>query len=232
MAPTDSNGDDLARVQQILAGDTEALGKLFADYRPTLLEHLRKRGASPTDANDALSAIWADFAGAGIGRGGKTKTTTLVQFRGGSLEAWLKSTVINRWKDIDRRTRKIADVGPRPGDDDQQREDFFTRQPGEDPEPPSEDVLMRWMAESIAFAFARQKSKDRLILQLVCKHEVKQRAVAHLFKTSEAQICRAVQQARKKIREDTLRQLKKKEPLVDLEWKDFMNMCEKGYGRF
>ena len=217
---------DLELVDAALAGDEEAALLLRSDERTSHLERiLVGRGATASEAQDVVADVWADCFGS---KGG---TPLLEKFNGkGAVEAFLTRVSVNRLIDFKRRQRFQADVvrsgaeGGSDGGDEMDR--FSADEAGGGALDESEDALVELLRSALSQAFARCDPGSVLILQLVGVHGVNQQAVAMALGWSQSKVSRSMAALMTRLREETLAEIHRVDPWLDLHWEDLVALCQ------
>src|SRR5437764_12211078 len=214
-APT-RHEQDLAFVQQVLAGQPAAATELRSRYNGKLVGVLRARGANQTEAEDLVADLWADcFAPRG------NREPLLSKYQGRcALESWLLTVATNRLVDLKRRQSFRVDVAPSPDSP----EDFFDRRPQPE-KATSEKPLLNLLREAIQRAFARQDEDAVLMLKLVHVHQLSQREVSRMWGCDESKVSRTLDTTRQSVAKIILLELKKVDPWLELRWEDFVEFC-------
>jgi RNA polymerase sigma factor (sigma-70 family) len=213
--------DDLERVEAALGGDEAAAAEIRSGQANAQIEAiLRNRGASPTEAADLTADLWADCFGE---RGGRRPL--LEKFTGkGPLGAFLTRTALNRLIDFKRRQKFRGQL---PGSDDADAAgDAFDRLPGEQAEDDSEDRLVGMLREALMKAFANIDPEKLAIMKLVNVHGLEQGQVAKMWGWSQSKVSRNISAVMDSIRDDTMAELKRMDPWLELHWEDFIALCK------
>src|SRR5256885_5202 len=80
-------------------GESDALGRLRTQYHPAVLNILRARGASATEAEDLLADLWGDCV-----PGVDDRPSLLDKYSGKcALQNWLATVATHRWIDLKRK---------------------------------------------------------------------------------------------------------------------------------
>lgn len=199
-------------VQRCRQGDAAALGDLRDRFHGVLAGILISHGATPTESEDTLADLWADCV-----PGADDSPSLLERFGGnGPIQAWLARVAINRWVDRKRRQMREQPVldGELAGADERAsgvaRDSLFL-------------VLLRDCLQS---AFARCAPNALVLLRLRYLHGVTQRELGRMMGWSEFKVSRFLSHAMEQIEADSLRELKQREPWLQLTWQDFLDLCE------
>jgi RNA polymerase sigma factor (sigma-70 family) len=209
--PDPSNRHESEQVRQAQQGDPEALAELRLHSHARLVHILLARGANPNEAEDILADLWSECV---PGAGGKP--SLLAKFGGRhSLLGWLARVASNRWVDLKRRGARHT------GGEESQLEDL----PG-CPTELQDDNLLTMLRESLRTAFANCPGQAMILLRLVYVHGLTQREVGRMVGWSESKISRAFSQAMEQIKTQTLRDLRRRDPGLELSWEDFLGLCD------
>ncbi|MFV1995661.1 MAG: sigma-70 family RNA polymerase sigma factor, partial [Verrucomicrobiales bacterium] len=152
----------------------------------------------------------------------------LEKFQGtGNLEAFLTRTALNRLIDFKRRQRFVGQL-PGQGDRDSRDgpTDAFDQLPGKATDENSEDALIDLLRGALIQTFARCDPEDLLILRLVGVFGVSQERVAKMWNCSQSKISRIVSNLEGRIQEETLAEIRRADPWLELEWADFVRLCQ------
>ncbi len=206
-------------LDQLRAGDAQLTRELTGQLRAILI----RRGATPTEADDVVADLLADCFGPEGGR-----STLLDRFSGrGSLKAFLTRTALNRLIDHKRRLRFRGELPVPAGDDGRDSgADPFDRVAGINLHEPGEDLLVDLLRTAILNTFASCDPEELLMLRMVAIHRVPQAAVARMFSCSQSRISRTLTALTTQIRRDTLAEVQRIDPWLELEWEDFLSLCE------
>ena len=220
MVPQASQADDdCLQVRKCVQGDSAALGDLRDRFHGTLRAILLARGANLTETEDILADLWADC----VPDGGE-RPFLLEKFSGRcSLQSWLATVATRRWIDLKRKQVRRGEVSPH--NPEQPDENALDRLPASEA-PVSEDGLVDLLRESLKAAFASCEPDVLLLLRMVHVHGLTQREIGRMLGWHEAKVSRALSGAMEQIESDTLRELKKRDALLELTWQDFLDLCQ------
>jgi len=212
------DGESL-HVSKCRQGDVEALAELRDKCHGSLLGILLARGADRTEAEDLLADLWSDCV-----PGNDDRPSILEKFSGKcSLQGWLATVATNRWIDLKRKQARRMTV-------DQNGSGSSDRDHLTDLEAPpsysSEDTLVTLLRDSLKAAFGLCGPEARVLLRLVYLHELSQREIMHMLGWSESKVSRFLSRAMKEIETHTLAEIKKRDPWLELSWRDFVDLCE------
>lgn len=212
------NDSDL--VAAALQGDASACAQINSNETTRWLHAvLIKRGASATEATDLTADLLADCFGAKEG-----KPPLLEKYNGkGKLRAFLTRAAINRLIDL-KRHQKFEGQLP-----EHHREsgptDEFDMLAGEDSSEPEEDHLVDLLRDSLLHAFSQCDPLHLVLMRLVVIHGVRQDLVGALFDWSQSKVSRAISSVMQTIKEETMAEIKRADPWLELEWEDFLSLC-------
>ncbi len=213
-----------AQIEAALAGDEAAASAIRSPETTKHLEHiLIGRGASPTEGRDIVADLWADcFAGK------NDKPPLLKRFEGkGSLVGFLARSAINRLIDHKRRLRFRGDLpGSTRDEGGTEPADAFDQLPGKGMAPPGEDALVDLLQRALLTAFSKCDPEELVILRLVSASGIGQERVARMWGASQSKISRTLSALMKKIQADTLEEVRRLDPWLEVEWDDFIRLCE------
>ena len=220
MSPdSDQKDEDGALVQQCQQGDPGAVAELRERHHHSLENILVARGASPGEAEEVLAEIWAKCV-----PGGEENPSLLEKFSGNCrLLSWLARVVTNRW--LDRKRQEKFRGEPPITPDVGSRTEFFYRVPAT-PQDEPDGAIVALLRDSLRAAFALCTPEALVLLRLVYLHDVSQREVMRMLGWSESKVSRTLSRAMDDIRTATLQQLKQREPLLNLTWQDFQDLCD------
>jgi RNA polymerase sigma factor (sigma-70 family) len=218
-SPGDQTDGEFLLARKCCQGDVEALAFVREKWHGPLTNILLSRGASRTETEDLLADFWSDCV-----PGADDRPSLLEKFSGKcSLQGWLATVVTRRWIDIKRRKIRRGETFQPPTESAD--EDPFERMAAA-ASPEREDFLVELLRESLQAAFARCPADAMVLLRLIYLHGLSQRELSRMLGRHEAKVSRILSQAMKQIEEDTLRELKSRDPLLELTWQDFLDICE------
>jgi len=219
MPPSANSVDDEAlQIRKGQQGDPMALAALRARCQQALSNILLARGASRTEAEDLLADLWADCV-----PGPGERPSLLEKFSGKcSIQGWLATVATNRWVDLKRKQARRVELD---GGGDNSNADPIAEMPAF-PVPAKEATLVRMLRESLQAGFALCPGDAMVCLRLVYLHGLSQREVMRLLGWSEAKVSRFLTRAMEQIEKVTMAELKKRDPLLELTWQDFVDLCE------
>ncbi|MFK7910828.1 MAG: RNA polymerase sigma factor [Akkermansiaceae bacterium] len=212
--------NDCKLVAAALKGDADACAEIGSDDTIRWLQAvLIKRGASGTEASDLTADLLADCFGAKEG-----KPPLLEKYNGkGKLRAFLTRAAINRLIDL-KRHQKFEGQLP-----EHHREsgptDEFDMLAGEDSVEPEEDHVVDLIRDALLHAFSKCDPLNLVLMRLVVVHSVRQDLVGQLFGWSQSKVSRAISSVMTTIKEETMAEIQRADPWLDLEWEDFLSLC-------
>jgi RNA polymerase sigma factor (sigma-70 family) len=213
---SDRLDDDRLLVQKCAQGDAMALAWVRGKYHTTLSNILLSRGASRTETEDLMADLWVDCV-----PGDSEQPSLLEKFSGRcSLQGWLATVATRRWIDLKRKVARRVELNQTCSE-----EDAFERLPAS-PAEGTEDSLVQLLRESLRTAFALCPPESMVLLRLVYLHGLTQREVVRMLHWNESKMSRVLSEAMSQIERNTLRELKKRDPLLELTWQDFLDLCE------
>jgi RNA polymerase sigma factor (sigma-70 family) len=89
-----------------------------------------------------------------------------------------------------------------------------------------EETLITLLRQSLEVAFAKCSPKAIVLLRLVYMHGLTQREIGRMLGWGESKVSRFLSEAMGGIEKRTMRELKKLDPLLELNWQDFVDLCE------
>ena len=218
-SPAEQRESEDSLVGQSRAGDVHALAQLRERLQGPLERILLARGASQTEAADILADLWADCV-----PGAPERPSLLDKFSGKcTIQGWLATVATNRWIDFKRRDARRAEL---PATESGEERTVGEPQEGLHSPLDSEPVLIALLRDSLETAFARCPAQQMVLLRLVYLHGLSQREVGRMLGWGESKVSRFLSQAMIRIQKDTLRELKEMDPLLELTWQDFVDLCE------
>jgi RNA polymerase sigma factor (sigma-70 family) len=208
-------------VQQCLAGENEALSKLYADFLSPVLNLLVSRGVEATLAKEVIGALWADCV---VRRDGQP--ALLEKFNSkSSLCTWLFRVALNRVFDRNRADQRVNYLTIPSRSAELEGEDLLLAEmPAA--ERVAEPDLAALLRECLQAGFEACPAEDLLKLRLNFLHGLTQRELARLWDCHEVTIARDTQRALQLIADQTLRAIKRRDPRLRLTWDDFLELCD------
>jgi len=95
-----------------------------------------------------------------------------------------------------------------------------------------EDEVVELLCSALRGAFASVDQEKLVILRLVQSYRLSQKQVGVAWGYSESKVSRALSQLTEELREQILRELKKRDPWLHLEWNDFLALCDESIDLF
>ncbi len=202
---------DLRLAERALTGEAAAAAEI-AGRREALERIVAGFGArSRSEAEEVVADVLADCFGARTAGGARI----LEQYRGQcSLDSWLITVCRNRLRD------RIGSA------EECKVERGLERDLPAPERETAEPALVELLAEALAFGFSRLEPLELVFLRLVYLHGISQREVAAAWRCHESKVSRALKEGFARLREETLRFLGTREPLLELEWRDLVAVCE------
>lgn len=213
---------DTHLVEQALAGDSLACESIRSPEMSRYLESLCiKRGASSTEAGDLVADLLADcFGGSG------KKPPLLLKYTGkGALKAFLGRAAINRLIDLKRRQRFQGDL-PASRRENKPTDEFDLLESNDLTEA-DDDALTDLLRDALVKSMENLDPLHLLLLQLVAVHQVNQTRAGEMLGWSQSKVSRALKSTMEQLREDTLTEVHRVDPWLDLQWSDFLSLCQK-----
>jgi RNA polymerase sigma factor (sigma-70 family) len=210
---------DIDLAQACLAADNSAAETLHSLYHQRLLGLLINRGATNTEAGDLLADLWGECT---VGR--TDHEPLLCKYHGKcGLYTWLATVATHRLVDLKRRQRFQGNL-PSIQDGAEVSNDF-DQLPAR-PLEVTETALTTMMREALKSALAECPPQAYLLLQLVYIHGIMQREAARIFGWHESKVSRTLDQTMADIAAHTMRYLRATDPWLQVNWDDFMQLCQ------
>lgn len=217
---------DLELAEAAIEGDVDA-GKsisclLLSDgLRGTLM----RRGASLEEAKDIQSELSKGCFSTTPERG--KLYGLLAKYSGkASLKAYFGRVALNRLISLKR--KKKAEIVSLNESDltvdsslSSQRTDLFR-----------EDEVVDLLRNALRRAFASVDQEKLVILRLVKSYQLSQKKVGIAWGYSESKISRTLSSLTEELREEILCEVKKRDPWLNLEWNDFLLLCDESVDLF
>lgn len=207
---------DIDLTQRCLEGDEGAFREFQETHSSYLSKLLYGYGASDADAAEMLADLWTDCL-ASVSGG-----DPLLQRYNGSapLRSWLGAVVVNRWISKKRRdavhSRAVELIGT-PG---------HAHAAAFETETLVDARLSETIEEAVREAFNACEAEDIVLLHLVHVHDITQREIAELWGCHESGISRRLRKTEKAIEQSTLQKMREFDALLDINWEDFLRLCE------
>jgi len=212
-------------VAAALQGDASACTQISNDDNTRWLQSvLIRRGASPTEAADLTADLMADCFGAKEG-----KPPLLEKYNGkGKLRAFLTRAAINRLIDLKRHQKFHGQLPTK--NLESPPVDEFDLLAGEDSIEPEQDQLVDLIRDALIHAFTKCDPLHLVLMRLVVVHGVRQDTVGILFGWSQSKVSRAISTVMETIRKETMAEIKRADPWLEIEWEDFLSLCRSSTG--
>ena len=208
---------DFELAQKCLEGDPTAIAELQGTFGPIVASYLVHRGASAKQANDITDGLWADCL---VTRA--SLRPRLATYNGQApLQAWLKTMALNeliRLHALEKRRLEIS------------IDEQIAQTPPTGGMPPAPDLateapLIVLMRTALEAAFQKCSAEDFVLLQLAHSDGLRTDELARMFQCSAATISRRLAAGQEGIQVETLRHIRLIDPLIDLKWEDFIELC-------
>lgn len=210
---------DFDLVQRVLEGTDEAVREMTERHRRPIEAFLFRCGATPAEAEEVAQQLWVDCL---LGR--RNGTPLLTKYVGrAALEAWLKTVALNSFLDRKRREKKTVSLDDNLEGGEWTASAVASDQPGA--MMVADAPLARLMKEALKKAFGHRKGWEVVMLQLHHLHGLTQRDLASMWGWHEAKVSRAMTKAMRNIADDTMEEVKRADPWLDLEWRDFVELA-------
>jgi RNA polymerase sigma factor (sigma-70 family) len=218
-SPVHQLDGELLQARKCQQGDTEALAALRLQCHDMVLSILLARGASRTEAEDLLADLWSDCV-----PGDDDRPSLLEKFNGKCLlRNWLATVATRRWIDLKRRQARRGEFGKT--DAESGETDPLDRLAAA-PAGEREDALVDLLRDSLRAAFDSCPAEAMVLLRLRHMHGVSQREIVTMLGSNETSVSRMLSQAMQQIETNVLREIKKRDPWLELTWQDFLDLCD------
>lgn len=217
--------DDSDLVAAALKGDAEACATIGGEETNRWLNSvLVKRGASPTEASDITADLLADCFG-----GKEGKPPLLEKYNGqGKIRAFLTRAAINRLIDLKRHQKFHGELPTRQLEGGSK--DEFDMVAADDDAAPEDDHLVAVIRDALSHAISKCDPLSLVLMRLVVVHRVRQENVGAMFGWSQSKVSRAISSVMETIKEETLEEVRRVDPWLELEWDDFLSLCRSSVG--
>jgi DNA-directed RNA polymerase specialized sigma24 family protein len=190
------------------------------DYRDVILGVLVKRGAPISEAEDTLNQLWSECVAREEGKPGR-----LAGYNGECLLAtYLNTVAFNLWLTERRKRNRQAAILASPVGPGPESGVAGTASDGERTGAP-DAPLISLLREAIEAGAQRCSAEQFVVLQLIHFDGLLGRELATMFGCDESWISRLRNRAEKEWRAGILDYLHAREPLLELQWEDFIEMC-------
>ncbi len=218
MHPALSHPDDFHLAQECLEGKTSALAYLQETFREPLLAFLQKAGGLPHEAAEIVTEVWSDCVASQNGTKPK-----LAHYNGlCSLKTFLNTITLNVLLTRRRKDRRMME---RPMELPVAGTEETVPAGAAEPSKEVEKPLLELMREAIQAAFMACPAEDFVLLQLAHMDDLRVVELATMFDCGIASVSRELKRAGREIEEATLQYIKATDPWLQLEWKDFLDLC-------
>ena len=205
-------------MERCLEGEEAAILELKELHNSYLKNVLFSYRAAEGEVDEVISNLWLDCLSAT-----PPKLALLNRYNGKSaLKSWLGAIAVNRWLSLKRRhsvhARVISEL--------QTSNDCNAD--GEATSNPSviDIEILRIIAAALQKSFSECSDEEVVLLHLIHLHHLTQREVSTLWKAHESQISRKLGVAEAKIQNATLKEIKSQDPHLEINWNDFVRLCE------
>jgi len=215
--------DDFHLMQKALEGDESAVRALVDEYAADLKDFLKGSGATVAETHEVVDSLWADGL---VGHPGRTPP--FQRYSGqASLRTWMKTVALNKLLDFKRsseRRKRILVPAPAPDADGEEKPIENMAAPGGDVDA-TEAPLLKLIRDAVEVGFQTCEAEQFVLLQLYFREGLFQDELARMWKCHMSTISRSIEEARKDVREATLRYIQSVDPWLELQWEDFVEMC-------
>lgn len=200
-------------------GDAGALAAVRVQCHEAVRSILLSRGVTRTEAEDLLADLWSDCV-----PGRDDRQSLLEKYSGRcSLLGWLATVATRRWIDLKRKQARYVDLGKTAADPAET--DPLDRLPGA-PSGDAEDALVDFLRDCLQAAFLLCQPDALVLLRLRYLHGVSQREIVRMLGWHESKVSRTLSQAMQDIETNVLREIKRRDPWLELTWQDFLDLCQ------
>jgi RNA polymerase sigma factor (sigma-70 family) len=211
--------EELLQARRCQQGEPEALAAVRLQCQDSILRILLSRGASRTEAEDLLADLWSDCVA-----GNDDRPSLLEKFNGRcKLQGWLATVATRRWIDLKRKQTRRVELAETAGD--RPATDPLDRLPAAFAEE-TEDALVNLLRDGLRVAFSLCPPQALVLLRLRYLHGVSQREIVRMLGWHESKVSRTLSQAMQDIETHALREIKRRDPWLELTWQDFLDLCE------
>ena len=204
---------DFEFAQKCLEGDAAAIEELQRDFGPIIAAYLVHRGASARQAHDITDALWADCLATRA-----SFRPRLATYNGQApLQIWLKTVALNQLIKLHGQEKRRLEIS-------------IDHQVGQAPHPPAPELateapLLVLMRSALEAAFQKCAAEDFVLLQLAHTDGLRHEELARMFECVPSTISRRLVLAQEEIAAETIRFIRQADPLVELKWEDFVELC-------
>ncbi len=212
------NIEDLDIVERVLRGCEVALEVVRKAHQEEVEKFLRRSGASAGEALEIALQVITDSA-----MGTRARAPLFRKYSGQSpLAAWLKTVALHVLIDRRRREKRMVslDAG---GGDEAAGKSAPSAQSAEGGN--REETLIELMKNALLRAISRRRGSEMVMLYLRHIHGVTQRELSETWGWHESKVSRVLDSAMKAIAAETLAQIRRADPMIDLKWNDFLELA-------
>lgn len=216
-----AHDDDFHLAQECLEGKLSALEHLQKSQREPLLAFLQSCGGKPSEAEEIVTELWADCVTSRNGTRPK-----LARYDGTcALKTFLSRVTLNVLLTRRRKeTRRNELVPPALTPDGAAADGEDAADPGAADEAP-EAPLLELMRSAVQAAFASCPAQDFVLLLLAHRDGLRAPELAKMFGCCRGTIDSHVKDAGRGIKKVALRSIKARDPWLELQWSDFVELC-------
>lgn len=212
--------EDFQFVQRCLEGDEGAVRTLLREYRGPTCGGLIARGASPSEADDAVGQLWAEAIHRPGDRPGR-----LAGYNGEcQLSTYLNTVVFNIWFTEYRKRKRHAIIhaseaspGPESG--------AAGSAPVGDPAEVADPELFALLTAALDQGARRCSPEQFVVVQLSRFDGLLGAELGTMFGRSESWVSRTRAEGEAAWRAGVEAYLQEREPLLKLRWADFVELC-------
>lgn len=207
--------DDLLLAESALDGDPAAAMRVLAMLRaPEMTAFLRNRGAGETEAGDIIADLAGDCFGGRRVKGGLHRL--LGRYNGNCpLPAFLRHVALNRLISLKRRNIHVTSTLP----------ETVMHPMSPDIMDARDDSLISLLREALLTSVEKADAEQLVILRLIESYGIPQKLIGELWGWHEAKVSRMKHGLLSDLRESILREIRRREPWLHLEWEDFLALC-------
>ena len=213
MSSREPNLSDLHLVEKCAGNDEAAIALLQSNYGARIVAFLVGAGAGGEEAKETVKSLWADCLTPN--KGGNVR---LMRYNGNcALQTFLNRVALNALL-----TQKRMDA--------RRQKRFPSSTDGDLPDAPTGDPtvetpLLDLMRDAIQFAFEHCRPEEFVLLQLEYCDQLEREELARMFGCSKATVSRLLSDARISVAETTMNFLRQRDPWLELQWDDFLELC-------
>ncbi len=211
---------DFQFAQKCLAGEESALLRLRENFAPSIVAYLIRIGARIDLAHEIADRLWADCLTAPFGR-----SAPLARYDGScALLTWFNTIAMHRFVSrcrAEQRWLRVMPVRTHDARSDENLHAIADRSTALETESP----LLEILRTAVQKAFAQCPPEQFVLLELIHRDGLRHEDLAKMFCCSDATIRRKVDAAARDLQEATLTLVKAADPLIELTWDDFLDLC-------